>query len=36
MTDFLFIVMIFALCFLFYGDPDVWDMLHKTAMGVCK
>lgn len=28
------VVLILALVFLFYGSPDVWDRLHDRAMGV--
>jgi hypothetical protein len=36
--DFRFWVMLLALCFLFAGDPDVWDRLHDKAMAMetCK
>lgn len=30
--DFRLWVFILILCFLFAGDPDVWDRLHDKAM----
>jgi hypothetical protein len=32
----IFCVFIMALAFVFDGEPDVWDMWHKAAMGMCK
>ena len=36
--DFRFWVLLLVLCFLFAGDPDVWDRLHDRAMTMetCK
>ncbi len=28
----LIFVLVLVLCFLFMGDPDVWDLLHAKAM----
>jgi hypothetical protein len=33
---FAFVLFILAMFFLFQGEPDVWDTLHKMAMGMCK
>jgi hypothetical protein len=30
------IIMVLALFFLFLGEPDVWDVLHRHVMGTCK
>lgn len=36
-SDFLLLLSVLALVFLFQGDPDVWDKLHDRAMNVeCK
>lgn len=29
--DFLFLVAMLALVFLFQGDPDLWDLLHQKT-----
>jgi len=29
---FFFILAVLALCFLFQGEPDLWDKLHEKAM----
>lgn len=36
--DFRFWILLLTLCFLFAGEPDVWDKLHDRAMagGECK
>lgn len=36
-SDFLLLVSVLALVFLFQGDPDVWDKWHDRAMNTeCK
>ena len=32
--DALFIAFVFALFFIFQGEPDLWDKWHDQAMGV--
>ncbi len=34
----LLLLFILALCFVFYGEPDLWDRWHSIAMGAanCK
>lgn len=29
------VALILALCFIFYGTPDLWDKWHAQAMGQC-
>lgn len=37
-SDIRFLVALMVLCFLFAGEPDVWDKLHAKAMSMeeCK
>ena len=37
-SDVRFWVVLLTLCFLFAGEPDVWDKLHDKAMSIeeCK
>lgn len=32
MTTFFEVLAVLALCFLFWGEPDLWDALHDRAM----
>jgi len=34
LADWVWIIMLLGVVFLFHGEPDVWDRLHDRAMGV--
>lgn len=36
MTDFMWLLVIFGLVFVFQGEPDLWDKWHAEAMGKCE
>lgn len=32
----IFLSFMFLVLFVFWGDPDLWDLWHAKAMGACK